>query len=344
MKSWLCPTDLDRARLVDATKRVRKLRFVSLAAVACALAASTPWQSPLFLLLAGLAGVVFLAVDLTIHRVSQPELISAGAMVITLALIAVGVGTSGGPKSPEIAWLALPLGVAAARFRPQVLAVGLALTLAALAAATVGVHTAATVRDPVPAIATAGLAISLLSIVWAIQGAELEQRQAAAIDPLTSLLNRTSLEGRFHELAHQAKLSGKPIAALLLDIDSFKQINDTHGHDRGDRVLVEFAALLRGQLRSFELLYRLGGEEFLVLLPGMGRRRAAEVGERLRAAVAATPLADLPVTVSVGVGCGAGASLSFPSLYKEADKALYAAKRAGGNAVYAFRGPAALPA
>ena len=336
--SWLCPTELDRARLVDASRRVRTLRFVSLAAIAVALAASTPWQSPAYLLLAAAAGVVFVAVDLTIRRVSRPELVSAAAIITTLGLIAIGVALTGGPRSPELPWLVLPLGVAAARFRPQVVVVALAITLAALAAVTVGAHTSATVANPTPAIATAGLALSLLSIVWAMQAAELEQREAAVHDPLTSLLNRNSLPVRFAELAHQARISGRPISVVICDVDSFKQINDTYGHDRGDRVLVEVAAALRRQLRSFELIYRLGGEEFLVLLPGVGRRRATEIAERLRTAVEQAKPAGLAVTASFGTACASGQTASFNFLYKLADQALYEAKRAGGNAVVCAAG------
>jgi diguanylate cyclase (GGDEF)-like protein len=333
-KPWLCPTELDRARLVDASGRVRTLRFVSLGALAVALAAATPWQSPFYLLLAAVAGALFVAVDLTIKRVRRPEWVSAGAILATIALLAVGVAVSGGPHSPELAWLVLPLGVAAARFRPQVVLVALLITLAALAGATVGAHTAATVNSPTPVIATAGLAVSLLSIVWAIQAAELEQREAAVLDPLTSLLNRNSLRVRFAELAHQARLSGRPISLLLCDVDSFKQINDTYGHDRGDAVLVEVAALLRNQLRSFELIYRFGGEEFLVLLPGVGSRRAYEVAERLRKAIEAARPGGLPVTASFGAACASGRNVSFETLFKKADQALYEAKGVGGNAVF----------
>lgn len=319
------------------------LRFVSLAALGAALAASVPWLGPLYLILAGAAALTFIAVDLMIKRVSRPELVSAAAIVITLGILAFGVAWNGGPTSPALPWLVLPLGTAAARFRPQVVGAALALTLAVIAAVTLGIHPAATLHNPVPVFATVGLAISLVAIVWAIQAAELQHRERAVIDPLTSLFNRTSLPGRFAELALQARLSGRPVCLLACDLDRFKEINDTYGHDRGDAVLQDVAAELRNQLRSFELVYRLGGEEFLVVLPGVGLRRGSEVAERLRAAIEARQPGGIAVTISIGAAAASGERVAFEPLFKAADNALYDAKRAGGNAVVAA-GPLHAPA
>jgi GGDEF domain-containing protein len=110
------------------------------------------------------------------------------------------------------------------------------------------------------------------------------------LDPLTGLLNRTALMSRFEELRQQAAQNGRPIAVIVCDLDHFKDVNDHHGHDRGDVVLREAAYELRKATRSFELIYRIGGEEFLLVLPGVEILEAQEVAERLRKTVAsATP-------------------------------------------------------
>jgi diguanylate cyclase (GGDEF)-like protein len=110
-------------------------------------------------------------------------------------------------------------------------------------------------------------------------------------------------------------------------------VNDTHGHERGDVVLREVAYEIRKSLRSFELVYRLGGEEFLVLLPGVELGGAVEIAERIRRAVASARPGDLELTLSAGVASTAGGRLSYEELFRAADGALFAAKRAGRDRV-----------
>jgi diguanylate cyclase (GGDEF)-like protein len=123
------------------------------------------------------------------------------------------------------------------------------------------------------------------------------------------------------------------VSLLMCDIDHFKEINDVYGHDRGDTVLRDVAYEMRKQLRSFELLYRLGGEEFLVVLPGVGRHRALDIAERLRTSVAETGTSGVHVTMCVGISFASGDDVVFEQLYKDADLALYEAKRHGRNSV-----------
>jgi diguanylate cyclase (GGDEF)-like protein len=124
------------------------------------------------------------------------------------------------------------------------------------------------------------------------------------------------------------------------DIDHFKRVNDEHGHAAGDAVLVEVAYRLRKALRAFDLAYRMGGEEFLVVLPGAGVPDATGLAEHLRAAVAAEPAAGLSVTMSFGVSGSAGPKLERERLLNEADAALYEAKARGRNQVVATAHPA----
>jgi diguanylate cyclase (GGDEF)-like protein len=342
-QSWLCPTELDRSRVVDASERVRMIRAVGSGAVGVALIAVGPWIGWWTLVLFALSLLNFLNVERRIHTSAHPERVSAWAILITMLLIGVGIAISGGPRSPALPWMVLPAGMVAARFRPQVVIAALGLTVAIVLVTTVGVHPRWTIEDPAPLIATLALLAGVVSIVWALQAAELHHRDEAIIDPLTGLLNRHALVPRFAELRLQARLIHKPVCLLLCDIDSFKTVNDEHGHDRGDAALRDVAYALRKRLHSFELVYRLGGEEFLIVLPGVDSDDGYGVAERLRAAIEEVRPAGIPITISVGVSAAHGEEVDFDRMFKAADEALYEAKRAGRNRVLVSAGGSPSP-
>ncbi|HEY5044268.1 MAG TPA: diguanylate cyclase [Solirubrobacteraceae bacterium] len=331
--SWLCPTELDRIRVVDATDRVQTIRRVGAGAVGIALLATGPWIGWWTLGVFALCALNFANVERRIRTSPHPERISAYAIVITLLLIGCGVALSGGPHSPALPWMVLPAGMVAARFRPQVVIAALVLTVALILLATLGTDPSGTIHNPVDVIATLALLAGVVSIVWALQAAELHHRDEAILDPLTGLLNRHALVPRFLEISQQARLTNQPVSLVLCDVDGFKAVNDQHGHDRGDAVLRDIAYELRKRLRSFELAYRLGGEEFLIVLPGIGLRGGQEVAERLREAIAQTRPTGIPITVSLGVSAAHGAQVDYDTLFRAADQALYQAKRAGRNRV-----------
>jgi len=238
-------------------------------------------------------------VERRIHSSAHPERVSAFAILVTLVLLGGGVTLSGGPRSPMLPWLVLPAGMVAARFRPQVVVAGLVLTVCLILATTLGVHPDWTINDPVPVIATLALLAVVVSIVWALEAAELHHRDEAILDPLTGLLNRHALAPRFAELSHQARLTDQPVCLVLCDVDNFKAINDEHGHDRGDAALRDVAYELRKRLRSFELVYRLGGEEFLIVLPGIELRDGRHTAERLRTAIEDARPTGIPTSIHV---------------------------------------------
>jgi two-component system, cell cycle response regulator len=157
-------------------------------------------------------------------------------------------------------------------------------------------------------------------------------------DPLTQLKNRRFLFSQLRSLMSGARRHGRPMAAAMIDLDGFKAINDAHGHAVGDEALVAAAEALGRALRAEDVLGRIGGEEFLALLPDTDDEAAARTGERLRAAVAAAT-GPVPMTASVGYAVLEGDEAP-DDLVRRADAALYAAKREGRNAV---RGPATLP-
>lgn len=331
--SWLCPTELDRSRVVDANDRVRTIRMVGSGAVGVALLISAPWIGWWTLILFALSALNFINVDRRLRTSAHPERVSVCAIVITEILLAGGVAMSGGPHSPALPWMVLPAAMVAARFRPRVVTVGLVGTVFAILLATVGVNPGAAVDNPVSVIATLALLAGVVSIVWALEAAELHHRDEAILDPLTGLLNRHALMPRFIELSHQARLTQQPVCMVLCDVDGFKAVNDEYGHDRGDAVLRDVAYELRKRLRSFELVYRLGGEEFLIVLPGVDSKEGLEVAERLREAVEQTRPQGIRITISAGLSAGCGEEVDYDTLFRAADAALYDAKRAGRNQV-----------
>ncbi len=149
-------------------------------------------------------------------------------------------------------------------------------------------------------------------------------------DALTGLGNRRLLDRRWRELSQG--LAEQPLSLALIDIDHFKRINDGHGHAVGDRVLMVMAQLLRENTRAGDVLVRLGGEEFVMLLPGMARERAAEVCERLRERLARLDWparAGRAMAVTVSIGLVTSPPLDLPALLAAADAALYRAKAGG---------------
>ena len=183
------------------------------------------------------------------------------------------------------------------------------------------------------------LGVTIASV--ALAEAEIGHRRASIVDPLTGLLNRQGLADRFEELRRQALVSRAPITVVLFDLDHFKRLNDEHGHDVGDRLLREVADQIRTSLRRFDLVYRVGGEEFLLLLPGMAEPEGELVAEQLRMAIEELGLeGGHGITASFGVGGGAGEEIEFEHLYRLADQALYRAKRSGRDRVRSSRGVA----
>ncbi len=169
-----------------------------------------------------------------------------------------------------------------------------------------------------------------------LQHREAQSAEASVTDPLTNVGNRRRLEQVLPVETSRSERTGDPLSAIMADLDHFKSVNDTYGHDAGDAVLVAFAALLRQQTRPTDIVVRLGGEEFMVLMPHTDLARALGTAGRIRRALEATSINPLPrpVTGSFGVA-QLGASEHGEALLQRADKALYAAKESGRNRVVA---------
>ena len=167
-----------------------------------------------------------------------------------------------------------------------------------------------------------------------------ETVEQSITDGLTGLHNRRYMESHLKTLVMDSLRSGRALSMLIADIDHFKQVNDTYGHDVGDVVLKEFAVRLKRNTRGIDLACRLGGEEFVIIMPDTDIARAYQVGERLRAYVAAENFQigggqTIRVTASVGIATLERGDDTPETVYKRADNALYAAKRRGRNRVAA---------
>ncbi len=174
----------------------------------------------------------------------------------------------------------------------------------------------------------------------AIENARLQEKtlNLAVTDKLTGLRNRRYFDQRLNEEIHHAGRQQTPLSLLMLDIDDFKLVNDTHGHVVGDRVLQNLGRILTGQLWQVDVASRYGGEEFAVILPQTDTAAAEKVAERIRARVAElrVPLpekGEIGVTISIGVAAFPLCGDSAEGLTEHADEALYEAKRAGKNCV-----------
>ncbi len=165
--------------------------------------------------------------------------------------------------------------------------------------------------------------------------------ELAIVDGLTGLNNRRYLDNHLKILFDRAAVRGRPISICMTDIDRFKLVNDTYGHDVGDEVLREFAARIRSTVRGADLACRYGGEEFVVVMPDTSMELATSVAERLRAIIEDKPFhvrsidRELSITASLGIATSSGAFGAPDELLKQADRALYEAKHTGRNRVVA---------
>jgi diguanylate cyclase (GGDEF)-like protein len=248
-------------------------------------------------------------------------------------MLAVAVACSGGAAGGGASMLAIPILMSAARFNNRGLIVAAPISAALVLLTTVGLEPGYVAAHPQSLMFPLTVVLCVSVYVSPLVASDVRHRADSTLDELTGLLNRRALEPRFAEVAEQAALSGQPVSLVLADLDHFKRINDLHGHLAGDTVLRDVASAMRGTLRTFELLYRFGGEEFLLLLPGAESADAAAIAESLRAAIEALRPAGLEVTCSFGIATGRGDALVLERLLDDADRALYAAKHRGRNRV-----------
>lgn len=316
-------------------QRLQPVRAATMGVLALVLIVSGPWIGWWPLAPLAIAVIAFKLVESRLDRFPKPEWALAFTWMLTQVLIAASVVLMGGADSPAVAWLAIPVVTLHARFEMRGVVTGVAFTAFLMLVVTFGATPGATAAAPQHAIFPLGLLTGVALLSTALMRSDLDHRKDSVLDGLTGMLNRRSLSSRVLELSEQASITGEPIGLIIADLDHFKNVNDTHGHAVGDAVLVDVAYTIRKELRAFDLAYRLGGEEFMVVLPGATAKESRGLAERLRAAVERTPAGGLSVTMSCGVASSGGGTFDYHSTFDAADAALYRAKQAGRNRVEA---------
>ncbi|HEU4803917.1 MAG TPA: GGDEF domain-containing protein [Solirubrobacterales bacterium] len=254
--------------------------------------------------------------------------VALGSVVVTVAMVSVP-GRSGAYVTYFV-WL----GIFAFYFlRPRWALVQTAWIAALYAVAVVLDDQQGPVELWVNGVATTlGVGLLVLALRTRIESLLNTLERTARTDQLTGLPNRRAFDERlFAELARLDR-SGDRVALLILDLDRFKQLNDTSGHLAGDEALRVVAGVIRASIRTVDWPARIGGDEFAVLLPGAGEAQATMVAERLRIGIAAAFRdAAVPLAASIGGAARAGDEVDGEELHGEADRALYEAKRRGGS-------------
>jgi diguanylate cyclase (GGDEF)-like protein len=327
--------DARRERLLDMHLRLRPYRVASFLILAVGLAlilGEVAWWL-LALLCVGLAG--FAIVDRFLRRGEHPCLWAAASWAILPLVLADVVIRTGGASSPVLMWFALPTVTLGARFSTRGTVLGTAYVLLLLGVSTYGLDTADAAAHHDEVIAAVALVLSTVVLSGALVESDRAHRRRATLDPLTGLYNRNALEQRLAELDGQPcdESEGLSYALLLCDLDHFKRVNDQLGHAAGDAVLQDVAYTMRAALRAGDSIYRIGGEEILVVLPGAGEEAAIEIAERLRWTVRERNPVGVPVTVSIGLAVSRPSRVDTDDLVARADAALYAAKADGRDTV-----------
>lgn len=321
--------------MLEMDHRIRPVRRVAFGVLAVALLASGPWLGWWTIVPLCMAAGLFRLAERRTDRSPRPEIGLFGAWAGSQVIIAVSVAVTGGVEAATMSWFVLPLFTLGSRFSERGILTGVGITLVLMFAVAFGVDAAAVLAEPPRLIAPAALVVAATMLITVLMRSDVDSREKATIDPLTGTLNRQALVARTAELEEQAALSGLPVALIVGDLDHFKAVNDTHGHAVGDAVLKEVAYTLRKTLRTFDALYRLGGEEFLVVAAGADLEAGEALAERLRIAVSAATITEgVRVTMSFGVsGSRADAPFDYDAQFAEADAALYRAKDAGRDCV-----------
>ncbi len=250
-------------------------------------------------------------------------------LIVTIAASVVGgAATSGGMSSP-VCFFAGLIGMLAHAAFPNFRYSRFAGLAAIVMIAGIDIARGQSI-DLFSLVAAAVLAGYLPLVIQQLVDVEQIQRRSAVLDVLTGCLNRRSFEQRSAEIDAQSARTGAEVAIISLDIDHFKKVNDTLGHAVGDQVLENVAYVARKQLRRFELMFRLGGEEFVVVLPDTGAPAAVAIAERIRTSIESAMPAGVSVTASFGVSVGTG---GVEAVLAKADERLYLAKRSGRNCV-----------
>jgi diguanylate cyclase (GGDEF)-like protein len=332
-----------RERLLDMQRRLRPYRSATFAVLFVGLAAVSPEIGWWWILPLAVGMVSFPVVDHFVAKSDHPATWIAIGWGLLPLLLADGAAITGGAESPALVLFALPAITLGARFEPRGIAIGTAYILFLMMVCTIGFDAEVALDHKQEMIAAVALVICAVILSGALVESDRAHRRRSTLDPLTGLYNRTALDQRLGELEGEptSEAEGLSHALLLCDLDHFKLVNDRLGHAAGDAVLQDVAYTMRATLRAGDSIFRVGGEEILVVLPGADEAHAVEIAERLREAVRERRPVGVTVTISIGVAVSGAGSLDTEELVGLADAALYSAKAGGRDRVSV--GPAPAP-
>jgi diguanylate cyclase (GGDEF)-like protein len=333
--SWICRNEFERARFMDLHSRLLRANNAILLVLIAAIVTALPFVSGRLGVIPAAAGMVlFSAIQRKARNFARPELWVFGALLGAEALIVLAISAHAGAATPAMAMLCWPVAGLAGRFPNRASRIGTGYALVLVSAVILIEDREVVMHDPLALSLLLVAILSVHTVSTVLRDSDVEHRGAAILDPLTGMLNRSALVNRTSEIEDQSRLTGEPVAVILLDLDRFKLVNDTRGHATGDTVLREVAYRLRKQLRAYDLVYRLGGEEFVVLLLGGTPAATSVTAEQLRACVAADPIVGLDLSVSIGVASSTpGTPFVWDDVFNRADAALYRAKADGRDRV-----------
>ncbi len=341
-RSLLIRTATEREHMLDIFARLERAGTLTNPLMFVALVSAIPWFGWRALVPVIASVVVARVINLVFSQhAARPEYPMALSVVLVLIGSALGLLLAHPPPLFALPFLTVLMFVTAASM-PAVGATAMSLLSGAImAAAALLMGADQVLHNPSILVLPLALLGAISLFGHGIGQATVDHLAEATVDPLTGVFNRGALQARVAELSYRVAAGGEPVAVLIADLDAFKAINDEHGHEAGDRVLAEVAQRIREGLRLFDSVYRIGGEEFLVLLVGMEEREAAAVAERVRTSLSRRRVAGLPVTVSVGVAaCAPGDPFDYDELFATADAALRAAKAGGRDRVVTGSAPA----
>jgi diguanylate cyclase (GGDEF)-like protein len=332
--SFICPHPDDRERFRDMNRRMLRTQNLLMLLFVLLVPALLMAYRPLPAGIALGALVTQSALQRQSDRFARPEIPFGIALVIALLGATLAIVWQGREHSGDLIILVWPAVTAYSRFPTRAAHALTGLAIALMLIAQVAFAPAGFLHQPSIATLPIVALVAVAGFAAAVRSSDARHRQEAVVDELTGLLNRSALRSRVAELQAQSALAGESVGLILADLDHFKAVNDDHGHLKGDEVLIEVAARLRQCLRAYDSMYRIGGEELAVLVPGASAAELTALSERLCVAVHDEPVAGLPLTISVGAARSRpGSELSWDELYRAADRALYRAKADGRDRV-----------
>jgi diguanylate cyclase (GGDEF)-like protein len=332
--------DLERDYVIDLNERLATLFRVIAVGVFVVIATQIGEFGWHVLIPPILGAVPYYLLSHNAHRFRRPSVAIAGSWALLQSSIAAGFLLSRGAPLFALPLLVLIVPGRCAVLRTRAAAAGTAYTAVLMIAVAFAMDSSRVLGDP--AVVLFGLAL-LAEAAFAgavVGGSAVGFRGASTVDSLTGLLNRHALGARLAELDAAAHDRPRSVAIVVGDLDQFRAVNDSVGHAAGDAALRGVAERITASLRTFQRAYRVGGEEFLVLLPDTDVETAGRVAERLRHVVGARPCGGQIVTMSFGVAANApGTRFDHRDVLARADAALYDAKHLGRDTVVVDRPP-----